>query len=144
MTIPTPRSRASVGGNRTLFYLPAQRRSTPRPSGSESFGGGGSAVDADLKVDVWAGGEPRVAHAGNHLAAVDLIAGGNQPLREVTVQRGNPLAVIDDDDFPIPPEPASVDHPAIRGGEHWRAPYGRDIDAGVYVPDAPHQLAPEA
>src|SRR5258708_12428855 len=144
MAFATRGLRGFVGGKRTLFYWPAERRSTHGPCGSEAFGVDGSAVDADLKVDVWAGGEPRVAHAGNHLAAVDLIAGGNQPLREVTVQRGNPLAVIDDDDFPIPPEPASVDHPAIRGGEHWRAPYGRDIDAGVYVPDAPHQLAPEA
>src|SRR5690606_31557569 len=96
----------------------------------------GTAVDADLEVQVRPGRVAGVAGVADHLALRDVLADRHADRRLVAVARRQAAAVVDAGVVPVAADPpGDRDRPGV-GGAQRRAVGQRDVDAGVQTPPA--------
>src|SRR3970040_2388974 len=132
-----------TGGGRRALCDAAPTVLHPGPSDRDASGTqlrtdriNGGAVDANLKVHVRSGRKACAADAADHLPLAHARAGTRQDRGEVRVQRGESVAVVDDDDLAVTAEPAGVEHGAVPGRDHRRAARRGDVYPAVHAPDA--------
>src|SRR5207302_10010496 len=102
----------------------------------------GNTLPPDLEEEVRPGTPSRVADPPKDLAHIDALAPPHQDLGEVGVGRFESLPVLDDDDPPIPPQPADESHdPRARGADR-RAVLAGDVDAGMELAGAEDRMNP--
>ena len=88
-------------------------------------------VDADFVVKMRTGTAAAEADIADHVAAADVLAGGNREARKVSEARNDAVAVLKNDRSTVPAHEISEIDYAIRGCDDWLAHRGRDIDPGM-------------
>ena len=91
------------------------------------------AVDRDLPVQMRAGGVAGRADIADRLALGDLLAGGHCDGAHVAVERGDAVAMVDDDTIAVAGHGAGRDDRAAVGRNDGRAVARADVHAGVVL-----------
>src|SRR5262249_52539023 len=98
------------------------------------------AGEVELVVEVRAGRAAGVAGAGDHLAAADAVAVGDEQVVVVAVDGDDAAAVVDDEDAAVDVVARGATDGAV-GGDADRGPTGGpEIDAGVQPPAAEQRM----
>ena len=88
-------------------------------------------VDADFIVKMRTGAAAAEADVADHVAAADVLAGGNREAGKVSEARNDAVTVLKNDRSTVPAHEVSEIHDAICGCDDWLAHRGRDIDPGM-------------
>ena len=91
------------------------------------------AVDRDLPVQMRAGGVAGRADITDRLALGDLLAGGDRDGTHVAIERGDAVAMVDDDTVAITGHSAGRDDRAAVGRNDARAIARADVHTGVIL-----------
>mmetsp|Transcript_19083 Transcript_19083/g.36472 ORF Transcript_19083/g.36472 Transcript_19083/m.36472 type:complete len:320 (+) Transcript_19083:341-1300(+) len=102
----------------------------------------GVALQADLKVKVWARGAPCRADGGNAIPAPHRLAHALLQLVTVSVPGAEPRSVGDAQELAVGAVDVRVLHGAVVGGQNRRARLRRQVDA--FVEAAPPHAVPAA
>src|SRR5919197_5227957 len=93
----------------------------------------GRAVDAHLVVEVRAGGTARGADGADRLPATHALALAHVERGEMSVERVELAAVVDDDQGAVARVAPGEDHLAAAGRRHGEAVARRDVDARMHL-----------
>src|SRR5512145_150617 len=89
-------------------------------------------LQANLEMEVAGRGVPRPADRPDHLAGGNGIARFYTKLIEMSVERGDPFPVVEDDHVAVPPQPVpGVEDESEFGGAHLGSVGRQDIQAAV-------------
>ena len=91
----------------------------------------GDVADADLVVEVGAGGAAAVADVAQDLAADDGLAGDHGEAGHMTIDGLDAVAVVDDDLTAVAVLHLGGDDSSVSGGADGNTVGGGDVDAGV-------------
>src|SRR5437867_6878170 len=94
----------------------------------------GRPVHAHLVVQVRARGASGGADRADRLATAYLLALADVELGEMTVERVEAAAVVDDDETTVASVATGEHDLAVAGGGDRMAVAGRDVDAGMHLP----------
>src|SRR5438093_5277806 len=101
-------------------------------------------MDADLEVQMGAGRHPGGTHEPDDLSGIDVLTDRDEDLALVCGDRGQRIAVVDDDAIAVPAAVAGHDHYSGGGCVDRRARAGGEVEAGVEPGAAAERIVAEA